>query len=167
MQSAISAEQDQEAAASPTPAAVAATDGQWRAHPWGAAPLPKKKRAQGKRRPPANPSAALAAVGYGLHAAAVAAVPEQPMVMYGDSRKWYQAAVLQRDADLGAVLVQFQGLSDPAAEDPFWLDADSPRLWLGSYKDKDWKYLVRGLGVGFLGGRGWVGVLPRRRGGEG
>jgi len=43
------------------------------------------------------------------------------------------------------VLLHYQGY-DPEGG-PFWLDADSPRLWLGSYKDKDWKYLVRGLAV--------------------
>ena len=29
---------------------------------------------------------------------------------------------------------------------PFWLPRDSERLWRGSYKGKDWRHLVGGLG---------------------
>jgi hypothetical protein len=51
-----------------------------------------------------------------------------------------RAKLLQRDAAAGRVLVHYQGY-DPEGG-PFWLEAGSPRLWLGSYRDRDWKYLV-------------------------
>jgi hypothetical protein len=58
--------------------------------------------------------------------------------MFNQSR--YQAKLLRRDAVAGRVLVHYQGY-DPEGG-PFWLEAGSPRLWLGSYRDRDWKYLV-------------------------
>lgn len=30
----------------------------------------------------------------------------------------------------------------PDAEDPFWIDRSSERIWSGSYKGKDWRHMV-------------------------
>jgi hypothetical protein len=69
-----------------------------------------------------------------------AKIPKLPMVQYG--KKWYRAKVL-KDVP-GKVLVEFQGYSHEGG--PFWLSKDSSRLWRGSYKGRDWKYLVSGHG---------------------
>jgi hypothetical protein len=59
------------------------------------------------------------------------------MVQYG--KKWYRAKVLK---DAGSkVMLEYQGFSHEGG--PFWLARDHARIWRGSYKGKDWRYLVR------------------------
>jgi hypothetical protein len=71
--------------------------------------------------------------------AKVIKIPKLPMVEY--AKKWYRAKVLK---DAGAkVLLEYQGYSHEGG--PFWLAKDHPRIWRGSYKGKDWKYLVGDL----------------------
>lgn len=68
--------------------------------------------------------------------AKVIKIPKLPMVEY--AKKWYRAKVLK---DAGAkVLLEYQGYSHEGG--PFWLPKDHSRIWRGSYKGKDWKYLV-------------------------
>lgn len=63
-------------------------------------------------------------------------IPKLPMVEY--AKKWYRAKVLK---DAGSkVLLEYQGYSHEGG--PFWLPKDHPRIWRGSYKGRDWKYLV-------------------------
>jgi hypothetical protein len=63
------------------------------------------------------------------------------MVQYRSA--WYRGRVLKQTA--WKVLLEFTGHNHEGG--PFWLPKDSPRLWRGSYKGRDWKYLVRGGGV--------------------
>jgi hypothetical protein len=64
-------------------------------------------------------------------------IPKLPMVQYG--RAWYRAKVLK---ELNSkVQVEYQGVSHEGG--PFWLPKDHARLWRGSYKGRDWRYLVR------------------------
>jgi predicted NUDIX family NTP pyrophosphohydrolase len=58
------------------------------------------------------------------------------MVLYG--RKWYRARVMEQGDT--KVLLEYQGFSHEGG--PFWLAKDHPRIWRGSYKGKDWRYLV-------------------------
>jgi hypothetical protein len=68
--------------------------------------------------------------------AKVIKIPKLPMVEYG--KKWYRAKVLK---DAGSkVLLEYQGYSHEGG--PFWLPKDHTRIWRGSYKGRDWKYLV-------------------------
>lgn len=68
--------------------------------------------------------------------AKVIKIPKLPMVEY--AKKWYRAKVLK---DAGSkVLLEYQGYSHEGG--PFWLAKDHPRIWRGSYKGRDWKYLV-------------------------
>lgn len=63
-------------------------------------------------------------------------IPKLPMVQYG--KKWYRAKVLK---DAGSkVMLEYQGFSHEGG--PFWLARDHARIWRGSYKGKDWRYLV-------------------------
>jgi hypothetical protein len=63
-------------------------------------------------------------------------IPKLPMVEY--AKKWYRAKVLK---DTGPkVLLEYQGYSHEGG--PFWLPKDHARIWRGSYKGRDWKYLV-------------------------
>lgn len=63
-------------------------------------------------------------------------IPKLPMVQYG--KKWYRAKVLK---DGGSrVMLEYQGYSHEGG--PFWLAKDHPRIWRGSYKGRDWRYLV-------------------------
>ena len=65
-------------------------------------------------------------------------IPKLPMVEF--AKKWYRAKVLQ---DAGSkVLLEYQGYSHEGG--PFWLAKDHARIWRGSYKGRDWKYLVSG-----------------------
>lgn len=63
-------------------------------------------------------------------------IPKLPMVLYG--KKWYRARVMEQGDS--KVLLEYQGFSHEGG--PFWLAKDHPRIWRGSYKGKDWKYLV-------------------------
>lgn len=66
-------------------------------------------------------------------------LPKLPMVRQGRGR-WYRARVLQ---DTGSkVLLEFTGFEHmlPA----LWLPRDTDRVWRGSYKGKDWRYLGDG-----------------------
>ncbi|GAX78899.1 hypothetical protein CEUSTIGMA_g6338.t1 [Chlamydomonas eustigma] len=96
-------------------------------------------------------------------------IPRLPMIRFG--RRWYRGNVLleqsgkeveeasARLADLdpagdaadppspsalisGRVQLECPGLEE--AESPFWMSRDSDRLWRGSYKNRDWKYLGDG-----------------------
>lgn len=63
-------------------------------------------------------------------------IPKLPMVLYG--KKWYRAKVLK---DAGSkVMLEYQGFNHEGG--PFWLNKDHARIWRGSYKGKDWRYLV-------------------------
>lgn len=67
------------------------------------------------------------------------------MVEY--AKKWYRAKVLK---DAGSkVLLEYQGYSHEGG--PFWLAKDHSRIWRGSYKGRDWKYLVSW----WRGSKGW------------
>lgn len=69
-------------------------------------------------------------------------IPKLPMVEY--AKKWYRAKVLK---DTGPkVLLEYQGYSHEGG--PFWLAKDHARIWRGSYKGRDWKYLVSWDGGG-------------------
>eukprot|EP00775_Hariotina_reticulata_P011518 gene11518-11661_t len=61
-----------------------------------------------------------------------------PMVLYG--KKWYRARVMEQGDS--KVLLEYQGFSHEGG--PFWLAKDHPRIWRGSYKGKDWRYLGDG-----------------------
>lgn len=66
----------------------------------------------------------------------VVKIPKLPMVEY--AKKWYRAKVLK---DAGSrVLLEYQGYNHEGG--PFWLAKDHSRIWRGSYKGRDWKYLV-------------------------
>lgn len=65
-------------------------------------------------------------------------VAKLPMVRH--SGVWYRARTLQEKAT--RVLLEFPGFA--ALTPPFWLGRDSDRIWRGSYKGRDWKYLGHG-----------------------
>jgi hypothetical protein len=98
-----------------------------------------QQAAAGKAKEPAGPAAAAAAATAGGAAAPggkVVKIPKLPMVEY--NKRWYRAKVL-KDAG-GRVLLEYQGYSHEGG--PFWLPKDHSRIWRGSYKGRDWKYLV-------------------------
>ncbi|WIA43412.1 hypothetical protein OEZ86_009889 [Tetradesmus obliquus] len=80
-----------------------------------------------------------------LHAAGVEGKPVNKLLeaahlaaRYG--KKWYRAKVLK---DAGSkVMLEYQGFSHEGG--PFWLARDHARIWRGSYKGKDWRYLGDG-----------------------
>lgn len=65
-------------------------------------------------------------------------IPKLPMVLHGDC--WYRARLVQDDGR--QVLLEFPGFVGEGAV--VWLARDSDRIWKGSYKGKDWKYLGDG-----------------------
>lgn len=68
-------------------------------------------------------------------------IPKLPMVQYG--KEWYRAKVLK---DAGSkVMLEYQGYNHEGG--PFWLNKDHARIWRGSYKGKDWRYLVRSIDI--------------------
>jgi len=78
-----------------------------------------------------------------------AKIPKLPMVQF--QGRWYRAKVLRDQPS--RVMVEYQGVNHEGG--PVWLAKDSSRLWRGSYKGKDWRYLV-GLGRGGRGEGGRV-----------
>jgi hypothetical protein len=79
-------------------------------------------------------------------------VASRPMVYHEDTRLWYRAQVVSRRGD-NEVKVSWDGLDDQFA--PVWLSCSSERIWKGSMRSKDWKYVSSG---------GW---LPKSKGGSG
>lgn len=71
-------------------------------------------------------------------------MPKLPMVRSG--KKWYRARLMREDKT--QVLLGSSCKGSEGAQ-PFWLLKDSDRIWHGSYKGRDWKYLVSGV-------LGWV-----------
>ena len=64
-------------------------------------------------------------------------IPKLPMVRH--NRKWFRCRTLKSTA--ARVQLEFGGFEDSTG--PFWLPANSDRIWHGSYKGKDWRHLVR------------------------
>ncbi|BDA45639.1 hypothetical protein COCOBI_07-4260 [Coccomyxa sp. Obi] len=65
-------------------------------------------------------------------------IPKLPMVRHG--KKWYRARLLR---DTGSrVTIEFTGFEEQSG--PLALPRDSDRIWRGSYKGKDWRYLGDG-----------------------
>ncbi|KAL6771099.1 hypothetical protein ACKKBF_B33905 [Auxenochlorella protothecoides x Auxenochlorella symbiontica] len=66
-------------------------------------------------------------------------IPKLPMVLQGRG-SWYRARVVKDAGD--RVLLEFTGFEDqfPA----LWLARGTDRIWRGSYRGKDWKYLGGG-----------------------
>ncbi|GLC61147.1 hypothetical protein PLESTB_001723300 [Pleodorina starrii] len=81
-------------------------------------------------------------------------VPKLPMIRAG--RGWYRGRLMRESVDGQRVLVDVPGAPKPATGgsgggqaaqqhgQPFWLPVVSDRIWRGSYKGKDWKYLGDG-----------------------
>ncbi|KAK9842199.1 hypothetical protein WJX81_000205 [Elliptochloris bilobata] len=65
-------------------------------------------------------------------------IPKLPMVRHG--KKWYRARLLKEAA--ARVLLEFTGFEEQTG--PLWLPKDSDRIWRGSYKGRDWRYLGAG-----------------------
>lgn len=81
----------------------------------------------------------------GHHKAASAAagssgarIPKLPMVQFG--KKWYRSKLVREKG--ARVLIECQGLGSESG--PIWLAKDGNRIWKGSMKGKDWRYLVGG-----------------------
>ena len=66
-------------------------------------------------------------------------VPARPMVYHGPSRLWYRCLVTERSGS--EVKVAWDGKE---GWKPVWLSSRSTRLWKGSMKNKDWKYVQGG-----------------------
>jgi len=64
--------------------------------------------------------------------------------------RWYRARVLT-DGGGPRVLLEFAGVRELTGA-PVWLARTSRRLWTGSYKGRDWKY----LGDGAWEPKGWA-----------
>ncbi|KAK9861745.1 hypothetical protein WJX84_011530 [Apatococcus fuscideae] len=95
---------------------------------------PKPAPSQGAE-PPQGPESPR---GSGLRSRTSFKLPKLPMVLKGS--KWYRGRLLR---DSGArVFIEVSGLEEPAMQE--WLPKDSERLWRGSYKGKDWRYLGDG-----------------------
>jgi hypothetical protein len=110
-------------------------------------PRSRQQQPQQQRHAPAQPKGKQqdAAVGK----VTKIKIPKLPMVEY--AKKWYRAKVL-KDA-CSKVLLEYQGYSHEGG--PFWLAKDHSRIWRGSYKGRDWKYLVSwGCGMGERGVQG-------------
>lgn len=75
-----------------------------------------------------------------------AKIPKLPMVRSG--RKWYRARLMKEAG--GQVLLESSCKGSEGAT-PFWLPKESDRIWHGSYKGRDWKYLVSADWVGLFG----------------
>ncbi|GIL78154.1 hypothetical protein Vretimale_7524 [Volvox reticuliferus] len=78
-------------------------------------------------------------------------VPKLPMIRAG--RGWYRGRLMRESMDGQRVLVDVPGAPNPGSSSsssghpqnqPFWLPVTSDRIWRGSYKGKDWKYLGDG-----------------------
>lgn len=65
-------------------------------------------------------------------------IPKLPMVRQGN--KWYRARVVQ-ETETSA---QFEFAGYEAVMPMIWLPRNSDRIWFGSYKGKDWRYLGGG-----------------------
>ncbi len=73
--------------------------------------------------------------------------PPHPLPLPNPTGKWYRAKVLRDQPS--RVLVEYQGFNHEGG--PVWLAKDAARLWRGSYKGKDWRYLVGdGCSIGWL-----------------
>jgi len=68
-------------------------------------------------------------------------VASRPMVYHEDTRLWYRAQVVSRRGE-NEVKVSWDGLDDQFA--PVWLACSSERIWKGSMRNKDWKYVSGG-----------------------
>jgi hypothetical protein len=104
-------------------------------------------REQPRSRQPQQPHAPAQSKGKQQDAAVVKVIkiPKLPMVEY--AKKWYRAKVLK---DAGSkVLLEYQGYRHEGG--PFWLAKDHSRIWRGSYKGRDWKYLVSWRVAGWVG----------------
>lgn len=77
------------------------------------------------------------AEGGGGGGALRAKIPKLPMVRSG--KKWYRARLMKEER--GRVLLESSCKGSEGAQ-PFWLPKESDRIWHGSYKGRDWKYLV-------------------------
>ncbi|GLI63351.1 hypothetical protein VaNZ11_006281 [Volvox africanus] len=78
-------------------------------------------------------------------------VPKLPMIRAG--RGWYRGRLMRESVDGHRVLLDVPGALNPVSSSssnghpqnqPFWLPVTSDRIWRGSYKGKDWKYLGDG-----------------------
>jgi len=65
-------------------------------------------------------------------------IPKLPMVLQG--KQWYRARLLKETSE--KVLVEFAGFEHMLPS--LWLPRASDRIWFGSYKGKDWRYLGDG-----------------------
>lgn len=65
-------------------------------------------------------------------------IPKLPMVKQGN--KWYRARVVQETT----TSAQFEFAGYEAVMPMIWLPRNSDRIWFGSYKGKDWRYLGGG-----------------------
>lgn len=78
-------------------------------------------------------------------------VASRPMVFHEDTQLWYRAQVVSRKGD--EVEVHWDGLDERDFHNE-WLSCSSERIWKGSMRNKDWKY---------VSGGGW---LPKVRAGK-
>lgn len=67
--------------------------------------------------------------------------PRMPMVRHG--REWFRARILKDDER--RIFVEFTGFEDGSFVKPFWIQKDSDLIFKGSYRGKDWKYLVSAM----------------------
>ncbi|KAK9863572.1 hypothetical protein WJX84_000196 [Apatococcus fuscideae] len=121
------------------PSALSPSAKRSKAQPAGMEPSPFEK-GQPDHKPATSPGADVmdSPRSSGLKTKASAKLPKLPMVLKGS--KWYRGRLLR---DSGPrVLVEASGLEDPPAQE--WLPKESERLWRGSYKGKDWRYLGDG-----------------------
>lgn len=65
-------------------------------------------------------------------------VPKLPMVRQG--KQWYRARVVKETKE--KVFLEFAGYEHKFPSN--WLSRDSDRIWMGSYKGKDWRHLGDG-----------------------
>ena len=114
------------------------TDGAATATPAAAAPPPR--RGAEPPSPPAAPTPKPASLS----------VPRLPMIAVGDA--WYRGRVAADDTAGGRVLIECSVV--PGVSRPFWLERASTRIWRGSYKGRDWKYLGDGAWEPKKGGGG-------------
>lgn len=61
-----------------------------------------------------------------------------PMVEYGNL--WYRVRIKDEDED--NIFIEFTGFEDGSLVQPFWIRKDSDKVFKGSYRGKDWKYMV-------------------------
>lgn len=66
-------------------------------------------------------------------------VASRPVVFHEETRLWYRVQVTHRRP--GEVKVSWDGRDDLS---PVWLEVSSARIWRGSMRNKDWKYVSNG-----------------------